>query len=90
MKSDAYVSTAREVSQPIFIDDFICKAPLAASIHLNISTTIYRQKEQSQLNDPALFVSVVGILLVTDTVHTHILPPTGASPLYPHRKKMIK
>jgi len=29
-KSDAYVSTAREVLQLKFIDDFICKALLAA------------------------------------------------------------
>jgi len=30
-KSAAYVSAAREVSQLKFIDDFICKAPLAPS-----------------------------------------------------------
>ena len=51
--------------------------------HLRLYTTILRQKEQSQLNDPALFVSLIGILLVTDTPHTHILPDGGTPPVPP-------
>jgi hypothetical protein len=40
-------------------------------------------KERIQLNDPTLFVSLTGILLLIDTAHTHIFIADGGKPPIP-------